>query len=188
MKSLLLVIAVMVVLAGCASIPAPEDESTALVIGRLSLGFPDGFFRQSARTIRYGVTVHFQNVTKQSRFSVKTSDGYYYFLSNGTDKYVLVSYEYREQSGAGNITLGGEKIMREFVPEPGKVVYVGDITYTYSAPDIVKTESGGTHSTWNYVVTRDDGSDLEGVREYLRDKDNSGAWLQRDIVEVKPGN
>jgi hypothetical protein len=187
MKSLLLVMAVMVVLAGCASIPVPEDENTAMVIGRMSLDFPEGFFRQSPRMLRYGVKVHFYNVTQQKTFSTITSDGYYYFLSNGTDAYVLISYEYRDQSGAGSTHLGGEQILREFKAQPGRIIYLGDITYTYNSPNVIKSEASGTRQTWDYTVTRDDLSNLEGLRKYLSDKDSSGAWLEREIVEVKAG-
>ena len=66
MKYVLLVIVVVVMVLGCATFPAPEDENAVLVVGRLSLDFPDGFFGQSPRLIRYRVTVHFYDVTRKT--------------------------------------------------------------------------------------------------------------------------
>ena len=39
--------------------------------------------------------------------------------------------------------------------------------------------------TWDYKVIKDVSFDLEALRAYLYDKDSSGAWLEREIVEVK---
>ena len=187
MKKLLLAVGVVLALASCASIPAPRDEATALIVGRLILDFPEGFFRQPPRTIRDAATVHLYNATQDKAFSTYTSSGYYHFLSNGTDEYVLLSYEYKQQSGGGSVTLGGERIMKKFRAHPGKVVYLADLAFTYTAPKVVKSVGGGASQTWDYTVLRDEISDQEGLREYLRRKDKSGAWLEREIVEPAAG-
>jgi hypothetical protein len=170
-------------LASCASIPKPSDENTALVIGNLVLDFPDGFFRAYARTVEDRVRVEIVNKTQQSKFSMYTKDGYFSFLSNGTDEYVLMTYSYETQmSGGGKGSIGGQEIMGQISTTPGKVVYVGHITITYNAPNKSTTLGGGAQTFWNYDVNFDLDWNTSALEEYLATKDPDGTWLSRGIV------
>src|SRR3989304_8102826 len=100
MKYVLLMASLIFALSSCASIPAPEKADDSLVIGHLVLDFPDGFFEQPSRTIESGVMLHLVNTTKQTRFSLLTSGGYFRFLSHGADEYLLKGYEFsKRESG-----------------------------------------------------------------------------------------
>jgi hypothetical protein len=185
MKRLLLLVGLLVLIYSCASLPEPKVAEDSLVIGSLVLDFPDGFFNLPARKIEGTVFVNVHNVTKDSNFSVMTvSPGMFSFLSNGSDEYVIESYEYKEQSGAGGYTLGIQPFGSKFVASPGRVLYIGHITKTFAKPEIYRaTGSGG--STWNFKESWAMNWDKNAVLAFLTIKNPKSAWLSREVLEVK---
>jgi hypothetical protein len=127
------IVLIAMLLASCASIPEPENESSSLVIGSLILDFPDGFFGETPRTLDSGVYVHVVNTTQGTDFHVSTgSGGYFYFLSNGTDHYSIEDYSFDERSTASmikTVTLQG-KIAHSFTASSRCVQYLGCVRET----------------------------------------------------------
>jgi hypothetical protein len=184
MKRLGWLVVVAVVLAGCASLPRPESEDNSLVVGYLVLDFPDGFFADRPRTVSDGVQVSFINTTQQREFTVRTTDGYFCFLSNGSDDYVMKTYKYETRSNSGHTTtVGGGEIMREISTEPGKVVYLGHITVVYGSPKRTRSLGGDAQSFWSFDVKADSRWDLDSLHEYLVRRDSRGDWLEREVVK-----
>jgi hypothetical protein len=178
------VLVAIVVLAGCASLPRPESDDNALVVGYLVLDFPDGFFADRARKVSDGVQVSFINTTQQREFTVRTIDGYFCFLSNGSDDYVMKTYKYETRSNSGgSATVGGGEIMREISTKPGKVVYLGHITVTYGSPKRTKSLGGDAQSFWSFDIRADSRWDLDGLHQYLVRRDSKGDWLEREVVK-----
>jgi hypothetical protein len=185
MRKVIVTVAMLALLAGCSSLPAPEQEGNSLVIGRLILDFPDGFFKKPARTVMDGIKTTFLNVSRGEEFSVYTSDGYFYFLSNGTDEYVFQSFKYSSSGAAGSTsTIGPASINKKFKATPGSIVYVSDLVITYKNPDVASSRGGGAHETYEFDISADFDWNTDYLRMYIAGNDRSGAWLDAEVVEV----
>ena len=119
------------VLSGCAGLPAPENEDDSLVIGSLVLDFPDGFFDWPQRKIDRQVMLIVSNTTRNRDFTLMTSRGYFHFLSNGSDEFVLKSCRFSTREGGDDYMLGERPLGLKITTAPGKVIYVGHIVVTY---------------------------------------------------------
>ena len=89
MKRFLLLLGLVIALVSCAGLPKPKSEGDSLVIGSLILDFPDGFFDRSPKKFDTNVRLFFKNTTRNKSFTLGTAGGYFCFLTNGTDEYVL---------------------------------------------------------------------------------------------------
>ena len=96
MKKMFLAGLIALLLISCAGIPEPEESGNSLIIGSIILDFPDGFFDGASTTITRSIKVKLLNTTKKRSFTLSTIDGYFYFLTNGTDSYVLESFEFEK--------------------------------------------------------------------------------------------
>jgi hypothetical protein len=206
MKNLLLVLVLAIGLYGCASIPEPRAATDALIIGNLVLDFPDGFLGQRARTVRSNIYLYFRNTTNGTWSWRLTSDGYFYFRGNGSDRYVLERYEYSYWDEGTEFYLS-DKIGLSFSSTPGKLVYLGHLDIRYEKPSrsyrvtfarSTSLDDGGflaerlnkrhfliprMHPTyWKY--TRSDGRqwDDAAMVAFLRQKNPDSPWLERDII------
>jgi hypothetical protein len=183
MKTLLLAVGVLLVLGACASLPPPESDSSALVVGYLVEDYPDGFYNKAPRTLRHGINIGVRNLTQGTRFTVKTSDGYFYFLSNGTDNYLLEGYELEvKESGEGTYMVRG-KLDRRFGATPGKLVYLGNLTITQAQPEKTIEKLGGRETYWHFEASVDLQWKKQDLLEYLRGVDHESVWLEREIVQ-----
>ncbi len=179
MKQAVLVFCILAALGACASFPQPEGEGNSLVIGYLALDFPDGYFNRPARTIRSGIRLHLRNESRQTDFSLMTSSGYYYFLSNGTDSYSLESYEYEDT--AERAKLGRSKIDLKFEITPGKVVYLGHLTISYKIPKL--TLDSLEKKTYRFEVDSSVRWEKEETLLYIVGRDPDSRWLEYEVVE-----
>ncbi len=179
MKHVLLILGIGLVLASCASLPEPEGEGTSLVIGHLTLDFPDGFFDMPARTIQNGIKINFLNATRQTKFSLQTLSGYYYFLANGTDSYVLESYEYEFE----HVTMSRSEVKWEIAVTPDKVYYLGHLTISYLTPKL--TLESGSSRRWSYTPDSSMKWDKDAVRLFIRKSKPDSRWLEYEVVEAR---
>ncbi len=196
-------------LSGCAGLPAPENEDDSLIIGSLVLDFPDGFFDWPGRKIDREVMVTVHNVTRNKNFTLMTSRGYFHFLGNGSDEYVLKNCKYRTREGGASYTLGERALGLKIVTTPGKVLYVGHIVLTYKKPGGPGRKDLGARSmfrgdykipadrqgnravlrlfmdatSWDYQVSVDRSWDRVGLRQFLKERGADSLWLAREIVE-----
>ena len=188
MKRLVLLAGILVLFttsASCASLPKPKGEGSSLVIGSLVLDFPDGFFDLPKRRIEGAVAVNFLNVTTGRKFSSLTErGGMYCFLSNGSDEFLLESYEYKERSGAGGYTMGVIPLKLKIPTTTDKVIYVGHITAIYAKPKLYR-ESGSGGGTWRFEDSYALNWDKDAVLAYILKKQPESAWLTREVLEYK---
>jgi hypothetical protein len=188
MKKLLLgfLVVLLLCLGACAGLPPPEEGESSLVIGSLVLDFPDGFYALKPCCFTRGVKLKILNATSGKRFSLTTNDGYFYFLSNGTDEYVLESYEYTKRTDKGE-SMVGSNVGQKFTPVPNSLVYVGHITITYAAPEKVDKDKLGRKTTtyWNYKISAGVDYDSDTLMEYIEETDPGSAWLSYELVTLK---
>ena len=178
MSKWLFPIAAVPFLLACASIPAPEGPDDSLVIGCFTLDFPDGFFDQTKRTITSGVTLNFINETTGKKFWITTSDGFYQFLSNGTDSYLFDSYHLQSSGGS----VGGE-FNKNLPLKPHCVVYLGHMTVIYAKPQKThKTSMDEKTVYWNYERSVKMLFNEGELRTYLSSKDPQSPWLDYEVV------
>ncbi len=175
------IIVVVAVFLSCAGIPQPTEEGSSLVIGSLILDFPDGFYDTPPRKFDMNVQLSFHNTTKNSRFDIYTNRGYFYFQSNGTDEYLLEEFQLLKQTiGNTRYSFSGGRVNIKIAPSPNKVIYLGHIVFTYTAPDATKRSGRTTYYNYETAVAADWNKDL--LKEYLIQQ-NGVAWLNMDIVE-----
>ena len=189
-------------LAACAGLPAPRSESDALVVGYLSLEFPEGFLGQPPRTLRSGILLHFANVTLGTRFSRFTRGGYFAFRADGGQQLLLEGYEYSADDPDYQSYLNDEIGVR-FSTEAGKVLDLGRITIRYTAParsgrvtfaqstHVEDVDVDGKtaplilslrHDYWAYLKAFVRLWDPAALSEYLRRADPAGRWQLREVL------
>jgi hypothetical protein len=175
------IIAIVAVFLSCAGFPQPAEEGNSLVIGSLILDFPDGFYDTPARKFDMNVQMSFRNTTKNTRFDIYTNRGYFYFQSNGTDEYLLEEFQLLNQTiGTTRYSFSGGPVNMKIVPSPNKVIYLGHIVFTYSAPDAIARRGQSTYYNYETAVAVDWNKDV--LQEHLI-KQNGASWLNLDIVE-----
>ena len=188
-------------LVSCAGLPAPRSDSDALVVGYVQLEFPDGFLGQPPRTVRSDILLHFDNLTKGTRFSRFTRNGYFSFRAAGGEQLRLQSYEYSADETDYQNYLNDD-IGLGFSTEPGRVLDAGRITIRYTAPKItnrvtfaqstyledadVNGKSGPIllslrHDYWSYQRGLVRLWDPTALEDYLHRTDRSGRWRAREV-------
>jgi hypothetical protein len=179
MKHAVLILGILAALSSCTSLPEPEGEGNSLVIGYVALDFPDGFFNRPARKIQNGIRLHFLNESQQTKFSLSTASGYYYFLANGTDNYSLESFEYEDT--AERAKLGQSKVGWKFRVVPGKVVYLGHWILSYKAPKLTLDTLDAKRYKYevdpSFIWQKDD------ILQYLQKVRPGSRWLDYEMVE-----
>ncbi len=182
MKQAVLAFCVLAVLSSCASLPVPEPEGEgdSLVIGYFALDFPDGYLNLPPRKIVDRIQLVFLNETRQTRFSLTTSSGYFCFLTNGADDYSLESYGY-EDVGA-RARLGPAKINWKFGISPGRLIYLGHLTITYKSEQ-KKVEASSEKRTSSFDVDSSFHWEKEAVLRYIKERNPDSSWLSCELVE-----
>jgi hypothetical protein len=176
------VIAIATAMLSCAGFPEPAEDGNSLVVGTFLLDFPDGFFDTPPRKFDMNVKLSFRNVTQNSRFDVYTNRGYFFFQTNGTDQYVLEDFNLQKiKIGNSMYTFGGDPINLKIANSPNKIIYLGDIVYTYNAPE--DTSRRGRTTYYSYVPSVQVDWDTDALRQYIEQNNPDSAWLTREIVE-----
>jgi len=178
MKRWIAILGLLPLLLSCASFPEPEAPESSLVIGYLVLDYPDGWFDQAKRTIASGVTLYFTNQSSGNKFWLTTSQGYFQFLSNGTDSYSLESYKVTvdRSTSSGDISL-------KFTAKPHTVVYLGHHTMIHTDPQkTTKTTPEGRGTYWTYKRSTNSQEKEGEMLTYLKSKDPESPWLEYEVV------
>ena len=182
MKRCFVIAGVMLLLLSCGTIPAPKSKGNSLVIGSIILDFTDGFFDLPPRKFETNVKLQFKNVTQGKSFTLYTSRGYFHFLTNGTDEYILEKFSLGEtQIGDTIYTFGGATINFEIPSMLHKVIYIGHIVFTYSVSEADKRNDITTYFNFKSSTSVDWNKDL--VVQYISDKQKNSPWLEYNIVE-----
>jgi len=173
-----------VLLTACAGMPEPQGSSSSLVVGRFVVDFPDGFFGQSATTLENHVKLAFRDSADDNRLEVFTQKrGYYYFVAEPGDTYVLETWSASVNRGNHRGSLGPGKIGWRFKVEPGKVVYLGDVMLTFRSPN--KSSQVGRSSEWGYDIDVDVSLKPAGVKEFVSELDAESPWLAFEVSPAK---
>ncbi len=183
-------------LAACASLPAPKSADDSLVVGRLVLSFPDGFFDRQSRSVDSWVLLHFYIPGERRHVSVFTHDGYFRFRSRGSEEMILTGYDLTLNSHGVEDQLT-DRLDQQFTAQPHQVVYLGQIDVSYAKPQQVNGQSIGLESytventmgaTWFYKnwdfgrsITRT--WDRQALTEYLQKKGPQSPWLGYEVYQ-----
>jgi hypothetical protein len=183
MKKLLLTGLIALLLMGCVGMPEPEGSGDSLIIGSLLLDFPDGFFDGAPTTVTRSIKVRIQNTSTKKHFTVSTIDGYFYFLTNGTDSYILESFEFNKEVKIKNtIYTLGRDIDRTITPVMNSLIYLGHITFTYYVPEDIRVDSRGGDETWHFDVSFDVKYKNEATLDFIREINPESSWLSYEPV------
>jgi hypothetical protein len=196
-----LILAVLVVFAGflaaCATLPAPRSAQDSLVVGRLVLDFPNGFFDQSPRIVGSDILLHFYLPAEHRHVSVLTSNGYFRFRTRGTGEVILTGYDFSRRGYRAFYQLS-DRFTERFTTKPHEVVYLGQITVNYTDPRRVDRvgigyESYGAQarigsrmgesrvqSYWDFARSINHSWDKQKVIGYLQ-KNPHSPWLSYQI-------
>lgn len=183
MKKLLWAGLIALLLIGCAGIPEPEGSGNSMIIGSLLLDFPDGFFDGAPTTVTRSIKVRFLNTTRNRHFTVSTIDGYFYFLTNGSDSYILESFEFNKEVKVKNtIYTLGRNINRNITPVSDSLIYLGHITFTYSVPEDIRVDTRGGDQTWYFDVSFDVDYNNTATLDFIREINPESSWLSYELV------
>ncbi len=181
-KLILLIAVVMVALVSCSSLPKPESEDDSLVIGSLVLDFPDGFFDRPPDKFSTGVQLRIVNQTQGTSFDVvTTSGGYFWFMSNGTDSYMLERYTLKTRTAGGTYSAGGI-LDYGWTVSPGRIDYIGHFVVTYKKPDKMVTSSPGERdTTWKFDRFLARKTQPGQVKALLSSKEPASPWNSYEV-------
>jgi hypothetical protein len=176
-----IVVPAILLLASCAGLPKPENQSDALVIGSFVLDYPDGFFGETARTIETNIRLDIRNKTTDATFSVVTSrKGFFYFRSNGTDQFEVRHYSYNVSDTTGTYS-GGAGLLFPIDAASNCVFYIGHLKMVAARPRMVMTGANRTSWSFSFSLTREV---KEGdMVQYLRAMDPQSPWLSYEIKD-----
>ncbi len=184
MKRFLLLLGLVIALVSCAGLPKPESEGDSLVIGSLILDFPDGFFNLSPRKFDRSVRLLFWNTTQGESFTLSTAGGYFCFLTNGTDEYVLKTFEIKKMRIIDTIySFGGDPIDFKISTVPDKVIYLGHILFTYTEAEFAKRK--GETRYYNYESSVSVAWHRDAMVQYIEQAQKDSPWLDVKIVEYR---
>lgn len=182
--ALLSVALILALFAGCVTLPEPDSEEDALIIGRLVLSYPDGFIGGPARDINHGVLIVLRDLDRDRDYLVSTNGGYYRLPVPGGRQFVLVSYRY-EQSDADTVrTLGPIPVNLQFAVESHSVVFLGDVAYVAVDPNVVARSERGSRAFRTYADERSVSVDADPsiVRDYLEIQNPESLWLTYPVI------
>jgi hypothetical protein len=180
--ALLPVCAAALLLFSCAAVPAPENPQDTLVIGAFLIDFPDGFFNKAPRKIVSQIELKFLNKTTGAAFTEYTrGGGYFFFLSNGTDSYVLKSFRVQVKESTGSYSFGGN-INHSWDCVPGRLQYIGHFTYSFAHPKTTSLTGEGGHTTyWQFDEHLSWDNRGQEAQQYIQQSDPNSPWLAYEL-------
>lgn len=177
MKKRIAILGLLPLLLSCASFPEPEAPENSLVIGYLVLDYPDGYFEHGRRTFTSGITVNLTNQASGRKFWLTTSNGFFHFLSNGTDSYTLDTYKLSVEGATSE-----GRLKRSFTTKPHSVVYLGHLTLTYAHPQKKVSNLDTKLVYWDYEFSSSFKYNEGDLQTYLQSRDPDGPWQEYEVV------
>jgi hypothetical protein len=183
-KSVLLLLCIIIIFS-CKSLPDPKNESDSLVIGSVIWDFPDGFFELQPRTLKNDITLSFVNLTTTEQFKVKVHDGYYNFLCNGNDKYILQYASYKSTGSPKTYTLGFQMNL-QIDSKPQRIIYAGHIEITFANPETIQAKEGDAMiwTYWRFRETYTIENKIEDLKSHIAENDGKNKWHNYKILNL----
>ena len=182
MKKCLIIFFALLILTSCVTIPEPKSSDEVLVIGRLLLDFPDGYFDKPAQVINNSITVVIYNKTSDVKITRTTDDGYFSFVANTGDEIEIIEYYYRRESNRQITTLGSALGLEIDIIDK-RINYTGDMIITYAAGKIVEVD--GRDSTYSYKRSLKISDKTSDAKEYLQIVIPESEWLSYDVQKIE---
>lgn len=182
MKRNLLGLVIIVTIAACTSVPVPipepEINTDSLVIGSVIINFYNGFNDHSQLAVDEGIKLYFTNLTTNWPFVVETDRcGFYYYLTNGSDEYILTKFEYSEGFDKYDEPISCT-LNIPISTSTAKLIYMGHISIIFS-------KILGTTITIpvQYEVSFEVDWDRTTMLRYLENRESDCCWLDYEIIE-----
>jgi hypothetical protein len=177
--------AIAAVVLSCAGIPEPGREGDSLVIGSLILDFPEGLYNSMPQRVDINVRMTFRNVNRNQRFYVYTKRGYFYFLTNGIDDYVLEGFRILKTEVDDTVhSFSDQTADLKIANSPNRVIYLGHVTATYSAPRLTRRSGPrGRILYYRYKSSVTVEWDQDLLQRYMKHQQTNSLWLDREITE-----
>ena len=174
-----LFVPIALLLVSCAGFPKPASGSDTLAIGSFIVDFPDGFYGGSPRTIDWPIKLEIMNSSTSEAFKVITKPGgYFYFVTNGRDTFVLKSCSYNLETGSGSYS-GGANLSYKITVDPGCVQYLGHFKVTNS--DMHQVTDENSRRTWTTKLSWSQENKKSEAKQYLQDNAQDTPWLTYEI-------
>jgi hypothetical protein len=172
--------------AGCSTLPAPKTENDSLVVGSFVVDFPDSFFGGGPRKIINGVRLDFMNNNTGEKLILLTSNGFFRFITNGSDDYIFTSFSFEEEYDNHIITIGPVPLRIPLLGVAAKVLYAGHTVVTFSQPEVLgfTDDAGMTKKTFNYKQTLSTDWKEEAVSEFLKQFGAENTWGKLPILKI----
>jgi hypothetical protein len=185
MKKLLICPLLLLLFFSCKGLPKPADPDSSLVIGSIIWDFPDGFFQLKPRTIINNITLGFVNLTTSEQFKLPTYNGYFYFLCNGNDKFLLKYANYKSPAGPTIYTFGYELNLK-IDTKPKTIIYIGQIKITFASPEILKAkdEDAMIKTSWRFREEYVIENKIEDLKKYITENDSKKLWQNYEIFNL----
>jgi hypothetical protein len=176
---------VLLVLFSCVGIPEPSMKDSSLVIGSIVWDFPDGFFDDPPERLSTGLLCNFYSLSASEKFNIKTDKNYFYFECSGNDKFILQEVIYKDPEPGSNYTLK-YPLKISIDSKPNAVIYVGQITVTWSSPEYTSTTEGNSVVTtyWRFRQDFKIENKIEECKEFLNKKAPGSAWSSYEVANL----
>lgn len=185
MKKSVLLLLIIIILLSCKSIPEPKNESDSLVIGSVIWDYPDGFFHEKPKTFKDSFTIIFVNLTTSEEIRVRSSNGYFYFICNGNDKFILEQITYVEPNPTIDWSIS-YNLNLKIDSKPQKIIYLGHINIIFASPEFAeaKTEEGLTKTYWRFRKSYIIENKTEDLNEFITKHNGSNHWSNCEIFNL----
>ena len=163
-KTILIVVVAAILFSACGSLPKPESDTVAAVIGKFKVNFDGREELINPGTEEQGIKLTLINVDTDKHYFTYVKNGYYYFLNLQPGRYEIAEWRIRKSRGGHRFTLTGRMGGSSALTfDSGKFSILPNITIS-----VVTSEN-----TFNVDVGNPDSNDLKA---YFQGLDANGVW------------
>jgi hypothetical protein len=178
---------VLLLLAGCASIPEPEGSDDTLLAGFVTIDYVDRFFSLGPREFKSGLTVTlYAHGSKETVTTRTDQEGFFALPADDERLWSIYSVSHTEKIADVNYESGG-LIRRTFQVEPGSVTYLGAFKLVFKAPAQVSHSERANRKerTWDFEESVEHRENPDAFGEYFETKFEGSSWLSRPVARPR---
>ncbi len=163
-KTILVFVVAAILFSACGSLPKPESDAVAAVIGKFKVNFDGREELINPGTEDQGIKLTLINLDSDKHYFTYVKNGYYYFLNLQPGRYEIAEWRIRKSRGRDRFTLTGHMGGSSALTfDAGKFSILPNITIS-----VVTSKN-----TFNVDVGNPDSNEL---KEYLQGLDSNGVW------------